>query len=55
VTALDSWRQDAVRTVECKEPDFDASGEIDASLITPRNVVYQDGRRNWSTLYQLLD
>jgi hypothetical protein len=32
-------------TVECKEPDFDGFGEIDASFITPRNVVYQDGRR----------
>src|SRR2546421_13114828 len=32
-------------TVECKEPDFDGFGDIGASFITPRNVVYQDGRR----------
>lgn len=32
-------------TVECREPDFDGFGEIAASFITPRNVVYQHGRR----------
>jgi hypothetical protein len=32
-------------TVEFREPDFDAFGELTASFITPRNVVYQDGRR----------
>jgi hypothetical protein len=31
--------------VEHKEPDFDGFGEITASFITPRNVVYQDGGR----------
>jgi hypothetical protein len=32
-------------TIERREPDFDGFGEISASFITPRNVVYQDGSR----------
>jgi hypothetical protein len=32
-------------TVECREPDFDRFGEVAASFITPRNVVYQHGTR----------
>lgn len=32
-------------TVEETLPDFDGFGEISASFITPRNVVYQDGGR----------
>lgn len=30
-------------TIENMEPDFDRFGDITASFITPRNVVYQDG------------
>jgi hypothetical protein len=41
----DSDDADLRVTVECREPDFDGFGEIGASFITPRNVVYQDGRR----------
>ena len=32
-------------TVERREPDFDAFGDLTASFITPRNVVYQQGAR----------
>lgn len=32
-------------TIERKIPDFGAAGELVASFITPRNVVYQDGER----------
>src|ERR671937_611947 len=32
-------------TVECREPDFDGFGDVAASFITPRNVVYHQGRR----------
>jgi hypothetical protein len=31
--------------VERRSPDFDRFGEIQASFVTPRNVVYQDGAR----------
>ena len=31
--------------VERGAPDFDAFGALDASFVTPRNVVYQDGGR----------
>jgi hypothetical protein len=36
---------DLQATVECREPDFDGFGDLAASFITPRNVVYQQGRR----------
>ena len=36
---------DVTVTVERRPPDFDALGEGLASFVTPRNVVYQDGRR----------
>jgi hypothetical protein len=32
-------------TIERRAPDFEALGESLASFVTPRNVVYQDGRR----------
>jgi hypothetical protein len=31
--------------VECREPDFDGFGDLSASFITPRNVVYEQGGR----------
>ena len=31
--------------IERRSPDFDAFGAIPAAFVTPRNVVYQDGRR----------
>lgn len=31
--------------VERREPEFDAFGDLPAVFVTPRNVVYQDGRR----------
>ena len=32
-------------TIERRPPDFDTLGDGVASFVTPRNVVYQDGRR----------
>lgn len=33
-------------TIERRTPDFDVAGEVVASFITPRNVVYQHGDRS---------
>jgi hypothetical protein len=38
-------RTDVGVTVECRAPDFEAFGNLAATFVTPRNVVYQDGRR----------
>jgi hypothetical protein len=49
-----AWFEDRARgagsvdvevTVERRQPDFEALGDCLASFVTPRNVVYQDGRR----------
>lgn len=43
--AVDDGEADLRVTVECRKPDFDDFGEVVASFITPRNVIYQQGRR----------
>lgn len=35
----------AKAVIERRPPDFDALGDVAASFVTPRNVVYQDGPR----------
>jgi hypothetical protein len=36
---------DVAVTIERRPPDLDALGDLPASFVTPRNVVYQDGAR----------
>jgi hypothetical protein len=38
-------RPDVAVEVERRAPDFDRFGDVQAAFVTPRNVVYQDGRR----------
>jgi hypothetical protein len=38
-------RVDVEIAVERRAPDFERFGELTAAFVTPRNVVYQDGRR----------
>jgi hypothetical protein len=44
-TAGDEGRPDLVVEVECTAPEFEIAGDLEASFVTPRNVVYQDGDR----------
>jgi hypothetical protein len=41
----DSGSSDVEVVIERRPPDFDALGDVPATFVTPRNVVYRDGTR----------